>query len=107
MEMDVLLQNISNIMDQKLEEKLEKVLDKKFKEIDCKFEAMDKKLGAMDKKLGTMDVELKTMDVELKKIPEKVTYNFSLALDAWGTSMENRKWLQGIQEKLPQSVSNA
>ena len=62
---------------------------------------MDNKLQPINNRLDKIESEvssIKANQLELKKevreIKHKVTDTYELALDAWGTSTENRNWLE-------------
>ncbi len=62
---------------------------------------MDSKLQPINNRLDKVESEvasLKAGQLELKKeireVKQKVNDTYELALDAWGTSTENRRWLE-------------
>lgn len=83
--------------------------------VDNRLEGMDNRLDGMDSRLDGMDNQLNKMNnrlekvesqvsalragqievrKEIKEVDIKVGLTYQLALDAWGTSTENRKWLE-------------
>lgn len=81
--------------------------------VDNRLEGMDNRLDGMDSRLDSMDNQLNKMNnrlekvesqvsalragqievrKEIKEVDIKVGLTYQLALDAWGTSTENRKW---------------
>ena len=90
------LQAIANLLEPQFG-----LIGQKFDEVDQRFEAMDQRLDTMDQRLGSIEnrldkVEsevssLKVGQLEMRKDIKKV---YDLALDAWGTSQENRNWLE-------------
>ena len=102
-------------------EKLDLILDKvsshdeKFKSIDEKLNCLDKKVSSLDNRVSSLDNRVSSLDKrvsnletqvsslqsgqidirnELDAINKKVSETYQIALDAWGTSVENRKWLE-------------
>lgn len=85
-------------------------IDKRLDEMDDRFDRMDKRLDGMDKRLDSTDSRLDKIESEvsalksgqldirkeLKNLDRKVSTTYELALDAWGNSTENRKWLEKI-----------
>ena len=110
------MQAIANLLDEKLDQKLDEKLDQKLDEkLDQKLEPINKRLDAIDDRLDTIDDRLDTIDnrldklesqtsalkagqidirKELKALDDKVSDTYQLALDAWGTSTENRKLIE-------------
>lgn len=69
--------------------------------MDERFDRMDKRLDGMDNRLDKIDSEVSSLksgqlDIrkDLKNLDRKVSSTYELALDAWGNSTENRKWLE-------------
>ena len=104
------LMAISNLMDRKLHpinsrlDSIESRLDK----IECRLDKVESRLdkveGRLDKvesRLDHLESDMSAMKVgqaelrqHLKEIDQKVSETYQLALDAWGTSIENRNWLE-------------
>lgn len=83
--------------------------------MDSRLDGMDNRLDGMDSRPDGMDTHLNQMNnrlekvesqvsalragqielrKEIKEVDIKVALTYQLALDAWGTSTENRKWLE-------------
>lgn len=101
--LEVKLEELEEKLDKKLEEKLDKKFDEKF---DKKFdERLDKKfdeklapiylrLDRLESDVSDIKIEQVEMKKELKQIDYKVSKTYEIALDAWGQSTENRIWLE-------------
>lgn len=86
-----LLQAMSDMIDKKLlpvNNRLDK-MDAEFNRINNEFDKLNSQVSA----LRAGQIELRK---ELKEVNIKVTDTYNIALDAWGTSIENRKWLETI-----------
>lgn len=55
--------------------------------IHCRLDKLESQVSALT--VGQVEIRK-----DLKTLDEKVTETYNLALDAWGTSTENRKWLE-------------
>ena len=64
-------------------------MDAEFNRINNEFDKLNSQVSA----LRAGQIELRK---ELKEVNIKVTDTYNIALDAWGTSIENRKWLETI-----------
>ena len=90
-------------------------MDSRLDSVDNRLDSMDNRLDSMDNRLDSMDSQINQMNnclekvesqvsalragqidirKEIKEVDIKVSLNYQLALDAWGTSFENRKWLE-------------
>ncbi len=72
--------------------------------INNRLDSMDNRLDSMDNRLDKIESEVssvKASQLELKKevreIKHKVNDTYELALDAWGTSSENRKLIENAK----------
>lgn len=111
--LDQKLQPINNEL-VNINSRLDKV-DIRLDGMDSRLDGMDSRLDGMDSRLDKMDSRLDKMDIrldkiesevsalhanqiefnkELKELDRKVTDTYELALEAWGTSTENRMWLE-------------
>ena len=79
------IQAIAEVFDQKLE-----ILEEKF---DQKLEPINNRLDKLESEVSALRVGQREIRKELKAVNDKVTDTYQLALDAWATSAENRKWL--------------
>ena len=102
------LQAFETLMDEKLdtltETKLAPLMDEKLDTLtETKFALMmDRKLQPIHIRLERIESDvssLKSGQIDLRQdvreIRKKVDDTYELALDAWGMSTENRKWLEG------------
>lgn len=85
-----------------VENRLENV-DGRLCSVENRLENMDSRLDRMDNELDSLTSQvsaLRSGQVELQKelqeVSIKVSDTYKLALDAWGTSTENRKWLESV-----------
>lgn len=110
MENELLLQAISDIIDEKLaliKTDLEQVMDEKLAPMESKLvQVMDEKLAPINSNLEQLNSEMSAlksgqidMRMAIRKIEGKVSDTYDLALEAWGKSIENRTWLE--DSKLP------
>ncbi len=115
------IQTLANLFDTKLDQKLQPInneldnINSRLDKMDSRLDGMDSRLDGMDSRLDKMDSRLDKMDIrldkiesevsalhanqiefnkELKKLDRKVSDTYELALEAWGTSTENRVWLE-------------
>ena len=100
------LQAISDLFDEKFDQKFDEKFDKKFDEkFDQKFEEkfapVNERLDRIELRLEKVESEVSAvksnqidMRKELKVIDVKVSDTYQLALDAWGTSTENRHLIE-------------
>lgn len=90
------LMAISQLMDQKIQP-----IHHRLDCIDGRLDQVDNRLDQVDNRLDRLESNvsaLKTGQIDLrqclKEVNLKVSDTYKLALDAWGTSMENRNWLE-------------
>ena len=83
-------------------------VDNRLGGIDNRLGGMDNRLDGMNNRLNQMNNRLEKVESqvsalragqielrkEIKEVDIKVGLTYQLALDAWGTSTENRKWLE-------------
>ncbi len=83
-------------------------VDNRLDGMDNRLDGMDNRLDGMDNRLNQMNNRLEKVESqvsalragqielrkEIKEVDIKVGLTYQLALDAWGTSTENRKWLE-------------
>ena len=121
------IQTLANLIDTKLDQKLQPInnelvnINSRLDKMDSRLDGMDSRLDGMDSRLDKMDIRLDKMDIrldkiesevsalhanqiefnkELKKLDCKVSDTYELALEAWGTSTENRMWLESDKLKI-------
>lgn len=89
------LQAIAALMDNKLQpihnrlDKMESRLDK----MESRLDKVESRLDKMENRLDKIESEVVGLKKEVQEVKEKVNATYNLALDAWGQSTENRKWL--------------
>lgn len=76
------LQAISNLMDNKLQP------------INGRLDKMDNRLDKLESEISSVKANQLEMRKEVKEVKSKLDDTYELALEAWGTSTENRKWLK-------------
>ena len=69
--------------------------------VDNRLDGMDNRLNQMNNRLKKVESQVSALRAgqielrkEIKEVDIKVGLTYQLALDAWGTSTENRKWLE-------------
>ncbi len=82
------LQAIAALMDNKLQP-IHNRLDK----MENRLDKMEDRLDKMESRLDKIESEVVGLKKEVQEVKEKVNATYNLALDAWGQSTENRKWL--------------
>lgn len=84
-------------------------IDSRLDGIDNRLDGIDNRLGGVESRLDKVENRLDKVESEasslksgqleirkeLKEMDRKVTGTYDLALEAWGKSTENRKWLEG------------
>lgn len=99
------LQALSGLMDQKLQPINNRLdnMDTRLDSMDTRLDNMDTRLDKMDSRLDKLELEVGSLKVgqislkkELREVNHKVSDTYELALDAWGTSTENRNWLEAL-----------
>lgn len=76
------LMAISNLMDQKIHP------------INNRLDRMEIRLDRLESDMSAMKVGQAELSRQIKEIDQKVSNAYQLALDAWGTGVENRNWLE-------------
>lgn len=80
---------------QDVDERFEKV-DQRFEKMDQRFEKMDQRLEKVESQVSALRSGQIETRKEIKEVSIKVSETYDLALDSWGQSSENRKWLEKI-----------
>ncbi len=102
-----LLQAMSNMLDKKFDEKLTPI-NSRLDNMDSRLDNMDSRLDSMSSRLEKLEADTSALKAgqnriiekqrelrkDIKQLDDKVADTYQLALDAWGTSTENRKWLE-------------
>ena len=98
MDNEQLLQAISEILDNKLSERLSPI-NNRLDAMDNRLDSMDNRFEKLESQISSLKVGQSNLRRDIKKIDETVTATHELALDAWAQSTENRTWLEN--GKLP------
>lgn len=62
--------------------------------INIRLDKMDNRLDKMDSEVSSLKAGQLEIRKYLKNVDKKVSATYELALDAWGNSTKNRKWLE-------------
>lgn len=62
--------------------------------VDSRLDGIDSRLDRVESEVSALKSGQLEMRKELKEVNRKVSVTYELALDAWGTNMENRGWLE-------------
>ena len=73
------------------------LMDTKLQPINDRLDKMDNRLDKLESEMSAMRVGQLELKKEMREVKHKVNDTYELALDAWGTSTENRVWLQNIE----------
>lgn len=71
-------------------------VDERFEKVDQRFEKMDQRLEKVESQVSALRSGQIETRKEIKEVSIKVSETYALALDSWGQSSENRKWLEKI-----------
>lgn len=107
------IQTLANLIDTKLDQKLQPI-NNELGNIHSRLDKMDTRLDKMDIRLDKIDIRLDKIESEvsalhanqiefnkeLKELDRKVSDTYELALEAWGTSTENRMWIENNKLKV-------
>ncbi len=88
-----LLQAISDMMDKKLTP-----INTRLDNMDTRLEKLEADTSALKAGQNKIVEKQRELRQDIKRLDDKITNTYDLALDAWGTSTENRNWLEN--EKL-------
>ena len=107
------IQTLANLIDTKLDQKLQPInneldnINSRLDKMDSRLDGMDNRLDGMDSRLDKIESEVSAIQAnqiefnkELKELDRKVSDTYELALEAWGTSTENRMWLESDKLKI-------
>lgn len=107
------IQTLANLIDSKLDQKLQPInnqldnINSRLDKMDSRLDGMDSRLDKMDSRLDKIESEVSAIQAnqiefnkELKELDRKVSDTYELALEAWGTSTENRIWLESDKLKV-------
>lgn len=62
--------------------------------IHCRLDKVESRLDKLESQVSALTVGQAEIRKDLKTLDKKITETYNLALDAWGQSTENRKWLE-------------
>lgn len=93
MQDEQLLQALSNMIDQKLEP-----VNSRLDRMDSRLDGMDSRMDKLESQVSAIRADQLEMHREIREISIRVSDTYQLALDAWGTSFENRHWLENAQK---------
>ena len=88
-------------------------MDSQIGNINTRLDNMDSQIGNINTRLEKLEADTSALKAgqnrivekqrelrqDIKKLDDKVTNTYDLALDAWGTSTENRNWLENDKLK--------
>lgn len=82
--------------DNELLQAMSDMIDKKLLPINSRLDKMDNEFDKLNSQVSALRAGQIELRKELKEVNIKVSDTYNIALDAWGTSIENRKWLEKI-----------
>ena len=92
------LQAIANLF-HPINNRLDKI-DGRLDKIEGRLDTVENRLDQVDNRLDKLESEVSALkpgqlDIrrEIKQVDKRVSDTYNIALEAWGTSTENRKWL--------------
>lgn len=68
--------------------------------MDTKLQPINNRLDKIESEVSSVKANQLELRKEVRKIKQKVDDTYELALDAWGTSTENREWLESEKLKI-------
>jgi len=93
-----LLQAISDIMDKKFDERLTPI-NTRLDNMDTRLEKLEADTSALKAGQNKIVEKQRELRQDIKRLDDKIANTYDLALDAWGTSTENRNWLENDKLK--------
>ena len=87
------LDGIDNRLDG-IDDRLDR-MDDRLDGMDNRFDRIENRLDRVESEVSSLKSGQLEMRKELKEVDRKVTGTYDLALEAWGKSTENRRWLEG------------
>lgn len=90
------LMAISQLMDQKIQPIHHRLdcIDGRLDQVDNRLDQVDNRLDRLESNVSALKAGQIDLRQCLKEVNLKVSDTYKLALDAWGTSVENRNWLE-------------
>ena len=71
--------------------------------MDNRFDRIENRLDRVESEVSSLKSGQLEIRKELKEVDRKVSDTYDLALEAWGKSTENRRWLEG-ESRFPAKV---
>ncbi len=93
------IQTLANLIDTKLDQKLQPI-NNELDNINSRLDKMDIRLDKIESEVSAIQANQIEFNKELKELDRKVSDTYELALEAWGTSTENRMWLESDKLKI-------
>lgn len=75
------------------------LMDSRLQPINGRLDKMEGRLERLESEVSAVKANQLDLKEEVKEIKHKVNDTYELALDAWGTSTENRRWLENNKLK--------
>ncbi len=70
-------------------------MDERLDGMDNHFDRIENRLDRVESEVSSLKSGQLEIRKGLKEVERKVTGTYDLALEAWGKSTENRRWLEG------------
>ena len=83
------LQAIANLMGQAIEP-----INNRLDKIEAEIEPINSRLDKLESEVSALRAGQLDIRKDIKQVDKRVSDTYNLALEAWGTSTENRKWLE-------------
>ena len=87
------LQAIQGLL-QPINERLDGI-DNRLDGMDSRFDRIENRLDKVESEISSLKSGQLEIRKELREVNRKTSDTYDLALEAWGKSTENRKWLEG------------
>ncbi len=68
-------------------------LENRFDNLENRFDNLELKVDKLEADVSSLKSGQKQIRRDIKRLNDKVDATYDLALDAWGTSTENRTWI--------------
>ncbi len=70
------------------------LMDTKLNPINSRLDNMDNRLDKLESEMSALKAGQIELKKEMRETKDKVAATYELALEAWGQSTENRRWLE-------------
>jgi len=87
------------MQDNELLQAISDMMDKKLTPINTRLEKLEADTSALKAGQNRIIEKQRELRQDIKRLDDKITNTYDLALDAWGTSTENRNWLENDKLK--------